>query len=321
MNRMSYDEFKEYMINNLVLYLPGKYASWKAKSHKVTKMNQVLDVICLMSEEHFRGVTATIYVLPAYEKYSDGETLGDLMQTVADKWVDDMRRIGADDFESDAYIENLRKRTDKIIFRLVNGEKNALMLERVPHRPYMGLEIVYYMMTEMQEDKGEILITNSNAKLLGLSEEELYRLALKNTVELQPLCIENITDAILNMFEAEFGSEIGEEAKECICIMMKADEPRVDMWVFSNEVKRYGAYALLYPENLQPLAESIDADLYVLTSSVHELIVVSEEEVCIGKIKELVSEIANDGMTPEKDYLGEKVYKYCRRSNALKQVA
>lgn len=73
--------------------------------------------------------------------------------------------------------------------------------------------------------------------------------------------------------DSELSGEMEEEFKE---VMMETQDER-SMYVITNESKLFGATSMLYEETLYELAEKIGSDLYILPSSIHEVIAVSAD--------------------------------------------
>ena len=67
--------------------------------------------------------------------------------------------------------------------------------------------------------------------------------------------------------------------QEIADMMIAEIPPEQTMWVISNEKGINGAASMLYENELHELAESLESDLYILPSSVHEVIAVSSDTV------------------------------------------
>ncbi len=81
------------------------------------------------------------------------------------------------------------------------------------------------------------------------------------------------------------------------------------MWIITNERGVDGAVSMLYEDKVHKLAESLESDLYILPSSVHEVIAVS---VNMGEPEELARMVAEINMDQVKleDRLSNQVYHY-----------
>ena len=88
------------------------------------------------------------------------------------------------------------------------------------------------------------------------------------------------------------------------------------MWIITNERGVDGAVSMLYEDKVHKLAESLESDLYILPSSVHEVIAVS---VNMGEPEELARMVAEINMDQVKleDRLSNQVYHYDKELRKL----
>lgn len=80
--------------------------------------------------------------------------------------------------------------------------------------------------------------------------------------------------------------------------------------VLTNKYKKYGAACLLYGNSLDEIAEEMEADILIIPSSVHEVLLVKDK---IGEkgCSELKKVIKNVNQTLFKDeILSDRIYKY-----------
>lgn len=158
---------------------------------------------------------------------------------------------------------------DNIVFQLVNTEQNKEMLAGVPHREFQDLSIIYrWVMKVDTEGIQSAVVKNELAEQLGLNEEQLFKLAAENTRRILPPCVKSMNDVICEMFMKD---GMPQEIAELMIGEMPADKT---MWVISNDRGINGAISMLYEDKLHTLATELESDLYILPSSVHEVIVV-----------------------------------------------
>ena len=81
------------------------------------------------------------------------------------------------------------------------------------------------------------------------------------------------------------------------------------MWVITNDRGINGAVSMLYEEKLHTLAEKLESDLYILPSSVHEVIAVSASMGEPNQLAEMVAEI-NMAQVSLEERLSNQVYHY-----------
>ncbi len=81
------------------------------------------------------------------------------------------------------------------------------------------------------------------------------------------------------------------------------------MWVITNERGTWGAASMLYEDRLHSLAESVGADLYLLPSSIHEVIAVPAGMGNPEELAQMVAEV-NMGQVELGERLSNQVYRY-----------
>ena len=81
------------------------------------------------------------------------------------------------------------------------------------------------------------------------------------------------------------------------------------MWIIGNERGINGAASMLYEDKLQKLANDMESDLYILPSSIHEVIAVSANMGEPEELAKLVEEI-NMSQVALEERLSNQVYHY-----------
>jgi len=248
-------------------------------------------------------VSPTVYVNDYYEDFSDGENINDIADII-ERLIRD--NTIEDEFDADELIlfDNVK---DRIVFKLINFERNKELLDTVPYKKYLDLAIVYYI--SVKEDIFEcasILINNSHLKLWNKTLEEIDELAVKNT----PFIL-----------KPELKS-MGQTLKE---IMFNSDDNEFDekdfencyMYVLTNEKKQFGAATILYDNELKDFSERIESDFYIIPSSVHEVIIIPSKFVdSSDSLDEMICEV-NSSQVPLVDILSDHAYKYNRADKCV----
>ena len=91
-------------------------------------------------------------------------------------------------------------------------------------------------------------------------------------------------------------------------------QQEVPMYVLSNKSRINGASCILYKDILKDFAMVVDKDLYVLPSSIHEVILLPSDGTQESEqLKEMVREI-NQSQVEKEEVLSDSVY-YYRRSD------
>ena len=260
-----------------------------------------------------KNATPTLYVNDLYEKY---EKTGDYEEVA--RMAAETMEYGIKSFNSQIKEECLdtSKLKDKVFFSLINAEQNRELLNTVPHREFEALAIVYrWNIGSGSDGVYTNLVNNDLAEKEGLTENDLYNAANKNTKELFPVLVKNMNEFISEIIfgDSELSGEMEEEFKE---VMMETQDER-SMYVITNESKLFGAASMLYEEPLHELAEKIGSDLYILPSSIHEVIAVSADFGSPDEWAEMVYEINMDQVDIN-DRLSNQVYCYDKDLRTLR---
>lgn len=295
---MSYEIFKEAVMQELPTYLKGPCAGREVVSFQTQKVNETLDTLSIKPRDGMNEAVPSLYMNKLYEEYQKNPDLQGLLHDIADVMSAAMAKGAVCAKELD--MDNAR---DRIVFQLVNTEQNKELLAGMPHREWQDLSIVYRLFVrEDHEGVYSAMITNSMAETMRLTEEEMYRLAAVNT--------KRIFTPTVRSLEAVMAESLRRKGMPEAVVGVFLDMiPSENMaFVIGNDKGINGAISMLYEDNLHALAEKLGSDLYILPSSVHETIAV----VARGDAKELAEEVERINMETVDlgDRLSNQVYLY-----------
>lgn len=297
---MEIKEFAEIVKDKL-----EKKTGLEIKFQKVLKNNGVtLNGICVSLPDS--NISPTIYLEKFLEDYENGAEICSIIEHIS-KMIETERNIKHFDIEWYRNFENVK---DSVAFKLINYEANKELLETVPYKKVLDLAKVYYVTISVGElAEGTILINNNHLKLWGISAEQLKEYAEENTPKLFPA---QITDM------AEMLEKMREELESLSGMKFDLDlNYDCNMYVATNKGKIYGAAVMCYKDVLKEFADSKGANLIILPSSIHEvLIIVSEARPDISAYKMMVQEI-NSTQLAREEVLSDSVYTYNRHTNEL----
>lgn len=189
----------------------------------------------------------------------------------------------------------------QIIFRFVNTEHSGSLLRQSPHRHFGDLSILYY--ESYFDNKIAFTVKHCDADEMGLSESELYDLAVANTKRLCPVFVKSLTE-----FLRECGEEVAEVPEE------------EDTYIISNMNTRYGAISILYKDVLEQVANKTGTDLYLLPSSVHEFLATPVDgRLTVEQLEELIH-FTNVTQVQLNERLSNQVYHYDKETKQITQV-
>lgn len=299
---MDYEMFKELVTGNFLSYMPDAFKSYDVKVKPINKTNQMLDGLCLVPPDHKEGMTyPVIYINWMYEQYLKGGSFEKVMASSAGVLADAFQNI-PDNLKN----FNISHAEEKVVMMLVNTEQNKEMLKKVPHREFNDLSIVYRYVADMEKaDVRTVLVDEGLAKSFGMTEQQLYEAAVINTKKLFPPVVKTIYEVLYDTF-------IKDGMPEKLADMMIEETPPDNiLYVVTNDRMINGAVSMLYEENIHELAEKLGNDLYILPSSIHEVLAVSAEVNDPGILAQMVKEINMDQVDLQ-ERLSNQVYYYDR---------
>lgn len=312
---MQYEDFLAHMQVCIERMVTSNY---QAKFHSVMKNNDVeLNGVILMKEGE--RVSPTIYLNPYYDRYLQGESIPKLCKEIVELRVITMKENTLDEATEDM---SLNRWKDKVIYRLVNRKSNRKRLAGVPFMQLVDLAITFHCLVRDTDDGiGSFIITRELMESWNLTVKELYQLAGVNTPRLFPSSIRTMEEVLQEMLEpveesySEYTEKVAYEDTEQE-IPFQPESP-YSMYILSNSNGINGASALLYPEVIEKFSNSIKSNVYILPSSIHEVILVPfKEEIDKSQLIHMVNEV-NETQVAKEEVLSSSVYYYDRLRKEL----
>lgn len=269
-------------------------------SDTVTIKNNTTEYTGIIFQKKTENVAPTIYIEDLYERYKVQEvTIQDAIKEVISRYeksIKGMQRING-------LSVDYASCQDRIIYRLVSKERNLFLLKDMPYIPFLDMAITFHLVVSIDDSCMQSLkITRELQQRWGVSVEQLLKLAKKNTPELLPARVCELSQLMKCYINTrEFKLEQEEDL---------TNEEKIDMIVVSNELGINGAAVLLYDGVMEQIANEYDSDLYLLPSSIHEIIVVpAGEEDLHETFSSMVNNI-NQRYVDEDEVLSDRVYIY-----------
>lgn len=191
-------------------------------------------------------------------------------------------------------------------YYLVNGSRNRERLKEIPHRELLDLAVMYRVVIGSNENGvASFVVSDRMMEIANITKEELDEAAVLNTKK-AGFVVKKMEDIISEMIGM---MEIPEETFDEI-----PDGPK--MYVLTNNRRVNGANVILYEEILGDLADQLEEDLYILPSSVHEVLAIPSSYASQDELKFMVREVNNTNVSNE-EILGYQVYRYDRQNKEL----
>lgn len=294
--RMDYTEFVcavEKMMNQR-LGDSERVSSYRASKNNGTEKRGI------MVEKKGVNISPAIYLEEYYECYKRGCSIEGIVDKVIEFYECIRRDVSWDNRSLMSY-EGIRER---IVFRLINTEKNQEFLRSVPHREVFDLSVVFYVLLEMNsEGTATMMVKNSHMAQWEADVNMLWEAAVENSKRMLPAEFFTMSYAL-----GELMSGGTSDAGSSENLLIEEGGKRDRMYVLSNRLRSYGAACVAYPHILEMIGQLLKKDYYILPSSVHEVVIVPcSAELDLDELDEMVKEI-NDTQLDEEEVLSDHAY-------------
>ena len=296
---MEYKEFVEYIKMNAG-YIAGEGGNITI-NHVIKNNGCEMDGLVIM--EKGKDIAPTIYLDSFYELYTNGENIKNIIRQIEVIYEQNKNNVTFDV----NILKHFDTIKDKIVYKVVNYRSNEKLLEQVPHKRILDLAVVFYCLLDNEYGRSATaLIYNNNLKNWNVTIDDVYKAALKNTPDL----LHSKISSMAALFEKCGVNVDGEE------VDLKDYVPS-DMYVLTNESKLNGAACILYENILYDFAQKLGADLYILPSSVHEVILLPKLSMFEkDELVNMVKEVNTEGVAAD-EVLSDHVYEYNRTERLI----
>lgn len=193
-----------------------------------------------------------------------------------------------------------QKAKERICIRTVNHCHNRQELEKLP---YIGWEDLAIVFCYDVEDGGEIPILPEDLQQWGIDLYELHRNALIQSRRIHPPLFASLREVLGLPEDCE---DAGAESS---------------LYVLTCRKAFYGSSVMFYPGMMTYLAERLGGDLYVIPSSVHEVLLIRKEEIEDPQgLVSIIRSINRQELLPG-DILSDSLYEYLADRDLLRRLA
>ena len=296
---MNKEQFTMKLVNNLKETLGNEYF---VRTEHVTKNNGV-ELLGVVIGKQNQTVCPNIYVESFYSQFR----LGRPLESITREFISIYHKNNTmEDFD---LVLALNQAHDKIFYKLINTEANQILVDNAPHKTWNDLSVIYYADFGKDEENCHktLVINNLICELLGLSVDELDRIARHNTERLMQAQIQGIS----SLMEKAYGFSNGCEPDEQL-----ADDEL--FYILSNTEKFYGASVVLYRNVLSDFAKRMNVEnVYIIPSSIHEMLLIPDRgNMSVQELNTMICAVNDSELEPE-EVLSSNCYIYTRQTNLI----
>lgn len=303
-NRYTYQEFKHLLADEIKKNFND---GTDIEVHTIIKNNSIeLEGMIIVKEG--RNVSPNFYLQFYYEDYLRGADIAGIAQNMAEKY----NKMQNNEFSG--FSLDINNCMDKIVCRLVSYEKNSRLLEDIPYIPFLDMAIIFYcLVVENENGIGSVRVSNSIMEGWGMTVKTLYTVAIHNTERLFPkvfcplgLMLKNILNR-----ESQDMPEVFEDVEDCCYNEEEAP------FILTNSKGVNGSAAILYPDCLKNIGKMTQTGIYIIPSSIHELLIIPDNgQITPGGLKKMVEEV-NKSCVAADEVLSDMVYYYSIEKNII----
>ena len=262
---------------------------------EVTKVNLSLDGLTIRKQGE--NIAPTIYLNQYFNQFNDGRAMDDIVRDIIKVYENNQPENIMNGFKTEDFYD-FDKMKEKIVLKVINTERNLDLLEQVPNLEMegLGLSVVFYVSLMTGEQSAGILIKNEHLKLWEKTVSDLLTVAEVNTNRMHAFTIKSMNEVLSGMFGFEED-------------LIPDDVPA--LYVLTDKHNTFGASQLYLKDKIREFAEKNNCDVYILPSSVHELLLLRADfpNVEPEYLKEMVCEV-NATEVSDEDFLCDGAYKF-----------
>jgi len=238
-------------------------------------------------------VVPTIYLEGYYKEYMSGKDIESIAADIisVNKDAQFKGEFDAEIFQNYSEIKKLLR------VKIINTDSNRELLKDVPNREFLDLSIVAYCdVSDMCKTTATILVKKDHINIWDVTEAEVLNTAYDNTKK-SGAVISNIFEVLKSNIDCSFNSDT-----------------EADMYILSNKEALLGAVALTYDDLLDEfisnLSQEKNGGVYILPSSIHEVILLPEKDVSDPEYLNSIIASVNEESLETEDILSGHAYYY-----------
>lgn len=288
---MNYQEFMEYVQENIKDYMPEQYRQCKVSIEAYVKEGIQVQGLTIKAGVPIEMVP-TIPMEPFYELHQKGRSIQAVLTEIAVTYDQEMEQIRATGIPAFETTEDLNHYIQEHLFAAVYPLDR---IEEAGNIPYLQLNDLAVVAKSRMTDHGTIAMTSENIQKLGLESDVVLAMAMKNHMPER---------------EPKFSS-----MAEMLGIPSMGE---TDMYILTTADGHLGAGLLTDKALLHQISQQLDSNLIILPSSIHEVLILKEgqHKMNLTEMKQMVEEI-NRSCLDSKDILSNNVYRFDRNSLQL----
>ena len=296
---LSYDEFKRELLKRVCEKVGADVTVEITALQKNNGTKK--DAIAFSDKED--NLQPLIYLDSVYSQYCTGAELSACVGFTVEVYHSAM------EIDIDMAYKEWKDVRGEIEITVINKAWNADAMSGIPHKEF--LDLVLYCRVIIDRNGNGVASTIVRSHMLsewGISEEELWEAAFSN-LKTEEFDIQDVNEVLGFIFrEGGLSGTLDKNEFEPV------------LYVLTNKYQNRGAVGMLRTDLLEKFAEQGGCDLYILPSSIHEVLLLKDDKMPVDELREMVRSV-NRGVVDEMDRLSDEVYYYRRGSGKVEIAA
>lgn len=292
---LTMNEFKEAVTKDFKRFLDESFKDKEMVMYPLYKMNIAKTAISFKSSHEGMSIMPVVYLEDMYQFYKDtgnlNYTFAQFACTVQTKFF---KNRHFSDWITAEYIY------EHVYIQLVGNERNTDFLKDHVHIHFMDLSVIFRIALPAEAGyNSSYLLRQTHMDYLQLDMDYLLQKAIQN--------YENFfgTSQLINILDI---------IPKKLLSTLPGEKP-LEFYVLTTQKRLYGASIIYaFPETLAHISSELNDDLYILPSSIHEVLILkASERRDVEGLREIVCSV-NEESLPVDEILSDSVYYYSRKS-------
>ena len=259
------------------------------------------DAIAFSDKEN--NLQPLIYMDSIYSQYCAGAELSVCVGFAVEVYRSAM------EIDIDTAYKEWKNVRGKIEMTVINKTWNEDAMSGIPHMDFLDLVLYCRIIIDKNENGvASMIVQKHMLKEWEISEEVLWETAVSN-LKTEEFEIKDVNEVLRVTFPEGDLTGLSDKNKF---------EPA--MYVLTNKYQNRGAIGMLRTDLLEKFADWSGCDLYILPCSIHEVLILRDDEIPVDKLRRMVRSV-NRGVVDDMDRLSDEVYYYKRGSGKLEIAA
>ncbi len=210
-------------------------------------------------------------------------------------------------------MEEKKFNKDRLFMRLMNGEACKEIKKDYPCDDFLDLTVGYRWLREQEDGiRTSEPLKSDQLESASIGREELFELAKENTGKLFKTRLYKLGDLVKRICE-------GCDAEDFMYHEGKLDLD--ELYVCTNDSGMFGAAVMLMPDVVKNVADRLGGSVYILPSSIHEVIIVPKLDTYDLKMLKETVKAVNETVVNACDFLSDSVYQFDAATGELELAA